>query len=134
MGLEGPHALQADAPVYGVNYYEASAYTTWLRQSGSVIFSGVRLPHEYEWEAAAQLEVLDRRGEAWEWCGNTFHPYPGFTAFPYDGYSQAWFDGNHFVLRGGSLHTRPPIGRSTFRNFYNPDKRHIFSGLRVVFG
>ena len=76
---------------------------------------------------------LEFTGKVWEWCSNTFFPYQGFEAFPYDGYSKPWFDNKHYVARGASRHTRPEIRRPSFRNFFNPDKRHTFAGLRLVF-
>jgi iron(II)-dependent oxidoreductase len=62
-----------------------------------------------------------------------FNTYEGFKAFPYPEYSQPWFDENHYSLRGGCLHTRRVIKRPSFRNFFEPDKRHVFAGLRLVF-
>lgn len=126
---EGDQELGADEPVYGINYYEAQAFIKWL---ATTLLPGARLPHEYEWEAAHNLGLLGNTGLVWEWCENTFHPYDGFKPFPYDGYSKPWFDGNHYSLRGGSHHTCNIIKRSSFRNFYNPDKRHIFAGLRIA--
>lgn len=116
--------IPEEQPVYGISYYEACAYARWAR---------ARLPHEFEWEAAVRNQQCPNTGKVWEWCDNTFFPYPGFRAFPYDGYSRPWFDENHYVLRGGSAYTRPEIRRASFRNFFNPDKRHIFAGLRLVF-
>ena len=110
--------------MYGISFHEAQAFSHWAR---------ARLPHEHEWEAAVKSEQLHNTGQVWEWCANTFHPYQGFSAFPYDEYSKPWFDDNHYVLRGASRHTRPEIRRASFRNFFNPDKRHIFAGLRLVF-
>ena len=121
---QGPYDLQADEPVYGISYYEAQAFAHW---------AGARLPHEYEWEAAVRADQLHHTGQVWEWCDNPFFAYQGFKAFPYDEYSKPWFDDNHYVLRGASRHTRPEIRRASFRNFFNPDKRHIFAGLRLVF-
>jgi gamma-glutamyl hercynylcysteine S-oxide synthase len=124
VGLNGAYDLVADAPVQGISHHEASAFAAW---------AGARLPHEYQWEAARRLGLLEESGRVWEWCANTFHPYAGFKPFPYEGYSTPWFDGNHYVLRGGSIHTRPVIARPSFRNFYQPDKRHLFAGLRLAF-
>jgi len=118
----GATALLPEAAVYGINYFEAEAYAR---------FAGGRLPHETEWEYAATHGNL-RHGKAWEWCANAFYPYPGFRAYPYDNYSLSWFDGNHFTLRGGSHFTHPLLKRPTFRNFYTPEKRHIFAGLRLA--
>ncbi|MEE9421590.1 MAG: SUMF1/EgtB/PvdO family nonheme iron enzyme, partial [Gammaproteobacteria bacterium] len=123
IGVRGPYELAADEPVMGLSYHEACAFANW---------AGARLPHEYQWETASRLQELQLTGRVWEWCQNTFHPYQGFKAFPYDEYSQAWFDGEHFSLRGGSLYTRPAIKRPSFRNFYQADKRFIFAGLRLA--
>ena len=123
IGIRGAYTLAADEPVMGINYHEASAFANW---------AGARLPHEYQWETACRLQALENAGRAWEWCSNSFQPYQGYVAFPYKEYSQPWFDGEHYSLRGGSLYTRPPVRRPSFRNFYQPDKRHIFAGLRLV--
>lgn len=123
IGVGGAHQLRQTQPVYGINLYEAAAFAAW---------AGGRLPHEHEWEAAARNGLLEQIGQVWEWCGNTFYPYTGFKAWPYDGYSQPYFDNRHFVLRGGSQHTRRVIKRASFRNYYEADKRHIFAGVRVV--
>ncbi len=123
-GIRGAYQLAADQPVSGISYYEARAFARWAK---------ARLPHEYQWEVACRFGALEQTGRVWEWCDNTFHPYQGFQPFPYPEYSQPWFDGQHFSLRGGSLHTRPPVKRASFRNFFQADKRHVFAGLRLVF-
>jgi len=127
----GAIELNSSAALSGISYFEATAFVNWLRKKIKP-YSRVRLPHEYEWEVADKSNALPQSGEAWEWCENSFHPYPGFSAFPYDNYSKPWFNNNHFSLKGGSKYTQPCIRRSSFRNFYNPDKRHIFSGLRLA--
>ncbi|MEE8342876.1 MAG: SUMF1/EgtB/PvdO family nonheme iron enzyme [Gammaproteobacteria bacterium] len=124
IGLRGAYELIPDEPVSGISYFEAEAYAHW---------AGGKLPHEYQWETASRLELIEQTGRVWEWCRNTFHPYEGFTPFPYEDYSQPWFDGAHYTLRGGSIHTQPQVRRHSFRNFYTPDKRHVFAGLRLVF-
>lgn len=125
VGVDGAQALIPDAPVNGISWYEAAAFAH---------YAGARLPHETEWEHARALRAFawDAIG-AWEWCANAFYPYPGFRAFPYDGYSTPWFDGDHYVLRGAGIYTDECIKRRTFRNFYAPDKRHIFAGLRLAY-
>jgi iron(II)-dependent oxidoreductase len=119
----GPYTLEADSPVSGLSYHEASAFATW---------SKTRLPHEYEWEVAKKAHLLVCCGQVWEWCENTLHPYAGFKAYPYEGYSQPWFDQKHFTLRGHSAYTLPVVQRSTFRNFYQADKRHFPAGVRLL--
>lgn len=116
----GPQALRAEASVCGVSWYEAEAFAAW---------AGARLPHEYEREVA-DAELI--QGEAWEWCANTFHPYPGFVAYPYAGYSEPWFDGEHRSLRGASAVTHASVRRASFRNFYPAGTRHAFAGLRLA--
>ena len=69
-------------------------------------------------------------GNVWEWTQDWFLPYPGFEIDPYQEYSQPWF-GNHKVLRGGCFATRARLLRNTWRNFYTPDRRDVFSGFRT---
>ena len=124
LGIHGACELVADEPVSGISHHEASAFARW---------ADARLPHEYQWEAACRIGALEHTGRVWEWCGNTFQPYDGFTPFPYNEYSQPWFDDRHYSLKGGSLHTRPAIKRPSFRNFFEADKRHVFAGLRLAY-
>ncbi|MEM9817532.1 MAG: SUMF1/EgtB/PvdO family nonheme iron enzyme [Cyanobacteria bacterium P01_D01_bin.6] len=74
----------------------------------------------------------DLLGNVWEWTNTWFDGYPGFQAFPYAGYSQAYFDRAHRVLRGGSWATRPWVLRPTFRNWYHPHVQQVFAGFRCV--
>lgn len=121
---EGPRDLSPERSVEGISYHEACAFAR---------YAGCRLPDEQEWECAAKADVIPvSETRVWEWCNNAFFPYPGFRAFPYDGYSLPWFDGRHYTLRGGSRYTDARVRRATFRNFYTPDKRHIFAGLRLA--
>ena len=120
---EGPYTLKETDPIHGLSHYEASAFAKW---------AGARLPHEYEWEVA-NIKNLLQTSSTWEWCNNTFHPYPEFKAYPYEGYSAPYFNEQHFVLRGASRYTKSIIKRSTFRNYYTADKRHQFAGIRLVF-
>ena len=76
--------------------------------------------------------ALDMAGGVWEWTGSLFEPYPGFKAFPYEVYSVDNFDGNHYVLKGGSWATQGPLLRCAFRNFYPPEYRHGFVGFRCA--
>lgn len=115
--------LAPAAPVHGLCAHEADAYAAW---------AGARLPHEHEWERAVRLGAIDADGGVWEWCGNALFPYPGFRAFPYQGYSMPWFDGGHRVLRGASRHTLAEVRRPAFRNFYPEGHRHVLAGLRLA--
>jgi gamma-glutamyl hercynylcysteine S-oxide synthase len=83
-------------------------------------------------DGAAACGALGLVGDAWEWTSSSFAPYPGFKAFPYREYSEAFFDGPYRVLRGGSWATRARVARNTFRNWDFPERRQIFSGFRCV--
>lgn len=139
-----------DHPVCGVSWYEAEAYCR---------YAGARQPTEFEWEKAAagagldcnhdqtsggttpvwahpagesMVGARDMLGNVWEWTGSAFTGYPGFAWFPYEGYSRAWFDGRHRVLRGASWASRPWVVRATMRNWYTPDTRQILAGFRIA--
>ncbi|RFA30371.1 hypothetical protein CAI21_07160 [Alkalilimnicola ehrlichii] len=125
IGPDGMQALQPEAPVCGLSWFEAETFARW---------AGGRLPHEYEWEAALRTGGMASVGQVWEWCANRFHPYPGFRSFPYAGYSTPWFDGRHYVLRGGSRYSEEILrGCASFRNFHTPEKRYLFSGCRLAY-
>lgn len=74
----------------------------------------------------------DMLGNVWEWTASCFEAYEGFVSYPYRGYSQAYFDGQHRVLKGASWATRPWAMRSSFRNWYYPGIRQILAGFRCA--
>jgi ergothioneine biosynthesis protein EgtB len=74
----------------------------------------------------------DMLGNIWEWTASWFDGYEGFTSYPYRGYSQTYFDGEHRVLKGGSWATRPWALRTSFRNWYHPGIRQILAGFRCA--
>jgi ergothioneine biosynthesis protein EgtB len=83
-------------------------------------------------DGASPFGVEDMLGNVWEWTSSTFSPYPGFDPWPYPGYSQAYFDGRHRVLKGGSWATRRWAMRTSFRNWYLPGIRQILAGFRCA--
>jgi iron(II)-dependent oxidoreductase len=83
-------------------------------------------------DGASPYGCLGMIGDVWEWTGSEFDGYPGFEPFPYREYSQVFFGGGYKVLRGGAWATRPRVATATFRNWDLPQRRQIFSGLRIA--
>jgi len=118
--LAGLRDLPLDAPVCHISWYEASAFAEW---------KGMRLPTEFEWEAANAKFAW---GSRWEWTGSAYLPYPGFrkpagAVGEYNGK----FMINQMVLRGASVATPEGHSRPTYRNFFHPHLRWQFTGLRL---
>ncbi len=132
VGLNGPGDLLPEEPVSGICHHEALAFAAWTASLRAGL-KGAVLQHEYQWEVAARSGRIGGTGRVWEWCANPFHPYPQFSPFPDTSVSQVQFRGDHFSLRGASLHTQRCLRRSSFRNRAWPEERCRFSGMRLVF-
>jgi iron(II)-dependent oxidoreductase len=118
------------APVCHVSCFEADAFAR---------FHDLRLPTEYEWEAAALWDAAapaprlhGMRASVWQWTASVFAAYPGFRADPYPEYSEQFFHGGYRVLRGGAWVSAPRVATVHFRNWDLPQRRQIFSGLRLA--
>jgi ergothioneine biosynthesis protein EgtB len=119
--LAGLRDLALDAPVTHVSYYEAAAYAEW---------KGCRLPTEFEWEAASSQFDWGKR---WEWTNSAYLPYPGFKkAAGAVGEYNGKFMINQMVLRGASVVTPEGHSRPTCRNFFDPQLRWQFTGIRLA--
>jgi ergothioneine biosynthesis protein EgtB len=147
--LSGPRELRLDEPVTHISFYEADAFARW---------SNARLPSETEWELAAgdtfkkgnfvetgllhpapapahqpAQDIVQLFGDVWEWTRSPYGPYPGYE--PPQGALGEYngkFMSNQMVLRGGSCATPASHTRATYRNFFPPDARWQFSGIRLA--
>lgn len=147
--LGGQRPLAPAEPVCHVSYYEADAYARW---------AGSRLPCEAEWETAAVTSRLEGQfleggryhpaatpaaddsgplfqlyGNVWQWTASPYVGYPGYRP-PSGalGEYNAKFTCNQFVLRGASCATPRSHARRTYRNFFPPEARWQFTGLRLA--
>jgi gamma-glutamyl hercynylcysteine S-oxide synthase len=81
---------------------------------------------------ASPFGCLGMIGDVWEWTSGELDGYPGFVAYPYKEYSEIFYGHGYKVLRGGSWATRARVATPTFRNWDYPERRQIFSGLRIA--
>jgi len=122
-GLHGLHPLDLHAPVAHVSYYEADAFAAW---------AGKRLPTEAEWEQAVQSGA-PVCGRAWQWTRSAYLPHPGFKPGPGAvGEYNGKFMVGQMVLKGGSFASPEGHVRSSYRNFFYPHQRWMFSGVRLA--
>lgn len=126
--LEGRRALDPDEPVVHVSHYEADAYARWR---------DARLPTEFEWEHAAQCTPPGTLREidtvAWQWTSSAYLAYPRFRpAAGAVGEYNGKFMSGQMTLRGGARVTPPGHKRLTYRNFFPPASRWMFSGVRLA--
>ncbi len=143
--VAGMQPLDPHAPVTHVSHYEADAFARW---------AGMRLPTEFEWEAATRdLPVAGRfvdaglfhpgadahdgpqqfYGDAWQWTQSAYLAYPGYR--PADGALGEYngkFMSDQWVLRGASCATPRSHARHTYRNFFPSDARWQFTGIRLA--
>lgn len=152
----GPRALDPNRPVAHISFHEAEAFARardarlpteveWEAAAqwqggapterdaanvGQVCFD--TSPAGAYTEGAADCGALDLIGNLWEWTASEFDGYPGFSAHPYPEYSQVFFRKGYRVLRGGSWATDGRVASPTFRNWDLPQRRQIFSGVRLA--
>ena len=119
--LQGLQKVDPEAPLAHISYFEAFAFAEW---------KGMRLPTEFEWEAA---QSHFEWGTRWEWTESAYSPYPRYTKPPGAlGEYNGKFMVNQKVLRGGSVATSENHTRETYRNFFHPHLRWQFTGIRLV--
>ncbi|MCH9614348.1 MAG: Hercynine oxygenase [Chlamydiia bacterium] len=119
--FRGKEPVDENKPVMHLSYYEAAAYAQ---------FRNARLPREDEWEIASDQFKF---GQLWEWTLSAYLPYPNYQKENGAlGEYNAKFMSGQKVLKGGSVATSPGHCRKTYRNYFEPNMRWMFSGLRLA--
>tara|TARA_R100000935_G_scaffold30120_1_gene50423 strand:+ start:4002 stop:5162 length:1161 start_codon:yes stop_codon:yes gene_type:complete len=119
--LQGLKEIDPNAPLTHISYYEAFAFAQ---------FKGLRLPTEFEWEVS---QHLFNWGQRWEWTESAYLPYPNYKkADGALGEYNGKFMVSQKVLRGGSVATSSKHTRPTYRNFFHPNLRWQYTGLRLA--
>lgn len=135
--LYGKMELEPNFPVHHISFFEADAFAKW---------KGMRLPTEFELESVCRSLKEDWGPEGfhcvetnkpvyglWCWSEDQYRPYPGYQNYQGSlGEYNCKFMCNQFVLRGGCFATPKGHFRPTYRNFYEPWQRWMFSGLRLA--
>ncbi len=119
--LDGFKEIEGNFPINHISFYEAFAFSQW---------KDMRLPTEFEWEVASrQFEY----GQLWEWTNSAYLPYPNYTkAEGAIGEYNGKFMVNTMVMRGASIASPKDHCRPTYRNFFHPEMRWQFSGIRLA--
>ena len=119
--LEGLQPIKSDHQLTHISFYEAQAFASW---------KGLRLPTEFEWEAACEKFEW---GTRWEWTYSAYLPYPNFKiAEGAVGEYNGKFMISQMVLRGASTATAKGHERKTYRNFFQPKHRWQVTGIRLA--
>jgi ergothioneine biosynthesis protein EgtB len=157
--LSGFRPVDESEPVTHVSYFEADAYANWAGARLPTEFewehAALDCPmegnfvenegfHPQALVASARDRSADGRirrgehlhqmfGDVWEWTRSAYAPYPGYRAAPGAlGEYNGKFMCNQYVLRGGSCATSRTHIRRTYRNFFQPEKRWQFTGIRLA--
>jgi len=131
VGMNGAMELHPDEPVSGLTAHEANAFAAWASAKGEGL-DGAVPQHEYQWETAARMRLLEGTGRAWEWCANTFHSYEGYERPREHELASPGLDEDLISLRGACLHTQPSLRRASFRRGAHAANNTLFAGTRLV--
>lgn len=139
MGMRLPTEEQFHRAAYGVPNSQAQRSYPWGEEAPERQFGNFDFAH---WNSApsgahpagaSAFGVHDLVGNGWEWTRTIFAPHPGFSAMPfYPGYSANFFDGKHYVMKGGSPRTAACMLRRSFRNWFQPHYPYVYATFRCV--